>query len=81
MPNSIEPAKPSQDFFGLIFGAIGCLPNSTPPISPPVSLMITTSRNVTSRATPCSSASISAAKEPSIGTYAMIIRLAAASLT
>ena len=25
-----EPAKPSHDFFGLIDGAIGCLPNSTP---------------------------------------------------
>ena len=30
MPKTTEPAKPSQDFFGLIFGAIGCLPNSTP---------------------------------------------------
>ena len=25
-----DPAKPSQDFFGEIVGAIGCLPNSTP---------------------------------------------------
>ena len=31
IPKTIDPAKPSQDFFGLIFGAIGCLPNSTPP--------------------------------------------------
>src|SRR5690606_37505730 len=30
MPNTSDPAKPSQDFFGLIRGAIGCLPNSTP---------------------------------------------------
>ena len=28
--NSADPAKPSQDFFGLTVGAIGCLPNSTP---------------------------------------------------
>src|SRR5690606_16481217 len=26
----IEPAKPSQDFFGEMLGAIGCLPNRTP---------------------------------------------------
>ena len=30
VPNSTEPANPSQDFLGLIFGAIGCRPNSTP---------------------------------------------------
>ena len=30
MQASTEPAKPSQDFFGLTVGAIGCLPNSTP---------------------------------------------------
>ena len=29
-PNTSEPTKPSHDFFGLIFGAIGCLPISTP---------------------------------------------------
>lgn len=28
--STIEPASPSQDFFGEIFGAIGCRPNSTP---------------------------------------------------
>ncbi len=32
-----EPAKPSQDFFGLIDGAIGCLPRNTPAAYPPVS--------------------------------------------
>ena len=30
MQASTEPPRPSQDFFGLIEGAIGCLPNSTP---------------------------------------------------
>ena len=30
MPATCEPAKPSQDFFGLIVGAIGCRPASTP---------------------------------------------------
>jgi hypothetical protein len=30
VPSTTEPAKPSHDFFGLIRGAIGCLPNSTP---------------------------------------------------
>jgi len=27
---TIDPAMPSHDFFGLMRGAIGCLPNSTP---------------------------------------------------
>src|SRR3954465_3237725 len=30
-----EPAKPSQVFFGLITGPIGCRPNTTPPGKPP----------------------------------------------
>ena len=30
IPNSSEPANPSQDLFGLIAGTIGCLPKSTP---------------------------------------------------
>ncbi len=30
IPKTSEPANPSQDFFGLIAGTIGCLPNSTP---------------------------------------------------
>ncbi len=30
VPKTSEPAKPSHDFFGLIAGTIGCLPNSTP---------------------------------------------------
>ena len=30
MPNTSEPPSPSHDFFGLIAGAIRCLPNSTP---------------------------------------------------
>ena len=28
--NTMDPAKPSQDFLGEITGAMGCLPNSTP---------------------------------------------------
>ncbi|OHV01121.1 hypothetical protein BKN37_17345 [Mycobacterium talmoniae] len=31
-PNNSDPANPSQDFFGLIAAAIGCLPNSTPAV-------------------------------------------------
>ena len=30
MPAASEPAKPSQDFFGLIVGAIGWRPANTP---------------------------------------------------
>jgi hypothetical protein len=30
MPNTSEPPSPSHDFFGLIAGAIRCLPNNTP---------------------------------------------------
>ena len=30
MPVTSEPAKPSHDFFGLMVGAIGCLPSRTP---------------------------------------------------
>ena len=30
MHATTDPAKPSQDFFGLIDGAIACLPNITP---------------------------------------------------
>ena len=51
-PATIDPTKPSQDFFGLIFGAIGCLPSSAPAAYPPVSEQITTMRNVSTRAAP-----------------------------
>ena len=30
MQASSDPAKPSHDFFGLMAGTIGCLPNNTP---------------------------------------------------
>ena len=30
VPQITEPARPSQDFFGLIAGTIRCLPNNTP---------------------------------------------------
>ena len=39
-----EPARPSQLFFGEIFGAIGCLPQFTPAIKPNVSLQMAISR-------------------------------------
>ena len=32
IPVTCDPAKPSQDFLGLILGAIGCLPASTPAV-------------------------------------------------
>ena len=44
-----EPAKPSQDFFGLIDGAIGCLPNSTPAAYPPTSLATTVAMKASTR--------------------------------
>ena len=34
----IEPMRPSHDFLGLIFGASGCFPKSTPTKYPKVSL-------------------------------------------
>ena len=39
-----EPARPSQLFFGEIFGAIGCLPQFTPAMKPNVSLQMASSR-------------------------------------
>lgn len=36
-PATVDPAKPSQDFLGLIDGAIGCLPSQMPAVYPPVS--------------------------------------------
>ena len=46
MPVTCEPAKPSQDFLGLIVGAIGCLPASTPAVYPPTSDATTQIMNV-----------------------------------
>src|SRR6476646_3519864 len=57
-----EPEKPSQDFFGEIDGAIGCLPNSTPAAYPPVSEATTMIRKVMIRAEPSDGASIRVAK-------------------
>src|SRR6186997_1882044 len=66
--NTSDPATPSHDFFGLIFGAIGCLPKSTPATYPPVSLITTINMKVTTRRGPRPSASIKAANDPSSGT-------------
>ena len=55
--NSAEPTSPSQDFFGLTFGAIGCLPNSTPAAYPPMSLRTVSSTKTMTRSAPSSARS------------------------
>ncbi len=64
-----EPAKPSQDFFGLMDGAMGCLPNSTPAAYPPTSLATTVAMKASTRPTPSSGTVSSTAKPASSGTY------------
>src|SRR4029450_5799802 len=66
-----EPAKPSQDFFGLIVGAIGCLPNNTPTAYPPVSEATVTAKKVIARHGPSSGSVSSTANPASSGTYAI----------
>ena len=68
MPASWEPAKPSQDFFGLIVGAIGCLPASTPAAYPPTSEATTQSRKVSARPAPSGATTSSVANEQNSGT-------------
>ena len=72
MPATIDPAKPSQDFFGLMTLAIGCLPNHTPAANPPVSELTTRIRKHSTRATPSSGTTSIAANEASSGTYAAV---------
>ncbi len=67
-PASREPAKPSQDFFGLIDGAIGWRPKRTPATYPPVSEHTTASRNAMVRAAPSGESTSNAAKEAKSGT-------------
>ena len=67
MQETTDPAKPSQDFFGEITGAIGCFPNSTPTAYPPMSEAAVTPMNVKTAAAPRSSASNSATNEPRNG--------------
>ena len=62
MQSSTEPAKPSQDFFGLMVGAMGCLPKRTPAAYPPTSLQTVVMRKTKMRATPSSGASRRMAK-------------------
>ena len=52
--NTTEPPKPSHDFFGLIRGAIGCLPNSTPAAYPPTSLHTAVRMNTMIQSAPSS---------------------------
>ena len=52
MPKTTEPAKPSHDFLGLTAGAMGCEPNITPAMKPPVSEATTQSINTTIDAAP-----------------------------
>ena len=59
---------PSHDFFGLIVGAIGCLPNSTPAAYPPTSLATTTAMNVRTRSAPSSGTRSRTANPASNGT-------------
>ena len=65
---STDPAKPSQDFLGLIDFAIGCLPSRTPAANPPTSLQTTVATNSSTRAVPSSGTSSSTAKPASSGT-------------
>src|SRR5688500_7174223 len=64
-----EPAKPSQDFFGLTLGAMGCLPNMTAAAYPPTSLHTVVAMNAVTRAAPCGWSVSSAAKPARNGTY------------
>ena len=68
MQAATDPAMPSHDFLGLIDGAIGCLPNSTPAANPPTSLHTTVTMNAITRAAPSSGTSSRAAKPASSGT-------------
>ena len=66
-----DPAKPSQDFLGEMVGAIGCLPNSTPAMYPPVSEATTMIMKVRMRPAPSSGASIRVAKLANSPRYTM----------
>jgi hypothetical protein len=68
MPVITDPAKPSQDFFGLIVGAIGCRPRNTPAAYPPTSEAITASMKHSTRAAPSSGTASMAAKAAKAGT-------------
>ena len=63
-----EPAAPSQDFLGLIEGAMGCLPVSTPTANPPMSLHTVTMMNTATRLAPSGAASRRLENDASIGT-------------
>ena len=63
-----DPAKPSQDFFGLTVGAIGCLPNMTPAAYPPMSLLIVTRMKTMMRLTPSGAWRSIIANDTSAGT-------------
>ena len=72
IPATSDPAKPSHDFFGLIDGAIGCLPASTPTAYPPTSEATTHSMNVSTRPTPSGATVSIATKEQNSGTYTAV---------
>ncbi len=65
-----EPASPSQVFFGLITGAIGCLPNEMPAKYPPTSLHTVRMTNTRTRYAPSGGASMAAMKTAISGRYA-----------
>src|SRR5699024_4826330 len=70
VPSSRDPANPSQLFFGLIRGAIGCVPNSTPATYPPMSLPTGPSTASSTSIAPSSRANSSSRKQPRNGTQA-----------
>ena len=72
IPATWEPAKPSHDFFGLIVGAIGCLPASTPAAYPPTSEATTQIMNVSTRPTPSGATVSMAANAQNSGTYTAV---------
>jgi len=69
IPNTSEPPRPSQDFFGLIAGASGCLPNSTPAVYPPVSAKTTVAITAKTRPPPWSWKTNSALNVANNGTH------------
>src|SRR6266545_1695069 len=74
-----EPASPSQDFFGLTLGAIGCLPNRAPKKYPPVSESTTPARVHNTRRSPSAGRASSTANPARNGTYTAIRTAAAVS--
>src|SRR6218665_3275859 len=75
------PAPPSHDFFGLIIGAMGCLPNNSPNPEAPVSGATTVVMRAKNQNSPCGFAVSNTAKLESRATYNCTRQAAAISPT